>query len=160
MEQENLIQQTPPPLPQQQEEDGSKGQFALTWGIVSCVASLIIYFLIIISIAASLRTLAVVVTILCVLFLVFSIFTLLCGIKGIKIKTNRVKAIIGTAFSGQNILAFAIMTCMGLFAIFASHPENIFEDIDPDYTSPAGLYDDYNDYDDIYEESVAEKYLF
>lgn len=123
-----------------------KGKFSFVWGIVSCAVSLVLYILSIFSInqISGLQALSYVCFGLAIAFFILSIFTLIAGIKGIRINP-RTKAIIGTAFSGQNILVFFIIIIISLVSIltYCSH-----DSID----KAQYMYEHFNDYDDIYDD--------
>lgn len=147
-------------LPQEQQQEQSqelypeqqstptnpKGKFSFVWGIVSCAVSLVLYILSILSVIPieSMHVISYVCLTLGIGFLILSIFTLIAGIKGIH--TNpRTKAIIGTAFSGQNILVFFIIIIISIISI-CTH--STYDSI------PFGncQYEHFNDYDDIYDD--------
>lgn len=156
------MEQYPDMLPQEQQEQyqefyqeqqptptNPKGKFSFVWGIVSCTVSLVLYILSIISISVipfwNMHVTSYVCLALGLGFLILSIFTLIAGIKGIH--TNpRTKAIIGTAFSGQNILIFFIIIIISIISI-CTHSAY-------DNGMPFGncKYEHFNDYDDIYDD--------
>ena len=149
-----------PDMPQQEQQEqyqeayqevqstptNPKGKFSFVWGITSCAVSLVLYILSIISMYpnSGLHALSYVCLILSIGFLVLSIFTLIAGIKGIRINP-RTKAIIGTAFSGQNILAFILIIILSIISIGANYVYN-------NRDKAQYMYEQFNDYDDIYDD--------
>ncbi len=123
-----------------------KGKFSFVWGIVSCAVSLVLYILSIFSMyhISGLQALSYVCLVLAIGFFILSIFTLIAGIKGIR-TDPRTKAIIGTAFSGQNILVFFIIIIISIVSIctYCSH-DSIYK--------AKYMYEQFNDYDDIYDD--------
>lgn len=136
-----------------------KGKFSFIWGIVGCAVSVVLYIASIAlmgagaAIGSSMTPWIIVTLVISIAFLILSIFTLIAGIKGIRINP-RTKAIIGTAFSGQNLLMFIVITVICFIALAASNISSSSYTSDPygDYHDYSDDYDDIDDlYDDIYD---------
>lgn len=110
----------------EREGRGHKASFSFGWGIGLCASSILILILAI-AVGAALRgtgdsAALWFFTIVAVAGLVLSIIGLVKGIKGIR-SDKRTKAIIGTAFNGQNIIVYIylIIICAALAEAASYH---------------------------------------
>lgn len=115
----------------EREERGHKARFSFGWGIALCAAAILILILAIV-VGAALRgsgdsAALWFFAVVAVAGLALSIIGLVKGIKGIR-SDNRTKAIIGTAFNGQNIIVYIylIIICAALAEAASYIPYNSY----------------------------------
>lgn len=137
---------------QPEEPTNPKGKFSFVWGIAGCAVSIILYIVSMLALIGGVAfglsmTIWIVLTLVSIIFLILSICTLIAGINGIRI-SPRTKAIVGTALSVQNLIAYIIITSICICGmVTSSHFHHSYYDYDDLYEAV----DELPDYDDIFD---------